>query len=652
MNFRQVHLDFHTSEHIENIGAEFSKDLFKKALTAGHINSVTVFSKCHHGWSYHPTKANVMHPNLKFDLLKAQIEAAHEIGVRTPVYLSAGFDEKDAVMHHDWLFKPMGDENFPDFSNAGYHLLCLNTEYLNKLLRQIEEVCQNYDADGIFLDIASVRPCVCDKCVNDMKNAGLDPENENDVLKFGETVYLNYAASVRNAIDKYKPGLPVFHNGGHIMRGRRDLVYVNTHLEIESLPTGGWGYDNFPISAAYAKNLPVEYLGMTGKFHTTWGEFGGFKHPNALRYETALCAANGAKCSIGDQLPPTGKPDMVTYELIGSAYAELEKKEPWLNNVSSVADVAILSYESTAQPGDVNVKSGGNTFDVGAARILLEGKYLFDVIDTQNDFSKYKVVILPDLIPYNKSLYQKLKAFTAQGGKILATGKSALNKDKNAFEFDFGVKYIGESEYNPNYMHPYGEYEFLKETDYVMYSQCEKVELLGGTEYAKVTEPYFNRTAQHFCSHRHAPCSGKYGGAGMVEGKDGIYISWQIFDDYAVNGSYICKRAVCYALDKLLGKNKTLCTSLPAQGIVTLMNQNNRKILHMLYVSPVKRGKNIEVVEDIIPLYNINVSLKLPQKPNRVYLAPQNVDVQFKYTDGAAVFVLDKLENHQMVVFE
>ena len=96
LRFRQVHLDFHTSEKIENIGAKFDKKRFQEMLKTGHINSITLFSKCHHGWSYHPAKANEMHPNLNFDLLGAQIEAAHEIGVKTPVYLSAGLDEKTA----------------------------------------------------------------------------------------------------------------------------------------------------------------------------------------------------------------------------------------------------------------------------------------------------------------------------------------------------------------------------------------------------------------------------------------------------------------------------------------------------------------------------------------------------------------------------
>ena len=72
MRFRQVHLDFHTSGRIPDIGGRFSKEQFQAALKVGHVDSITVFSKCHHGWAYHPSKANRMHPHLKFDLLGAQ----------------------------------------------------------------------------------------------------------------------------------------------------------------------------------------------------------------------------------------------------------------------------------------------------------------------------------------------------------------------------------------------------------------------------------------------------------------------------------------------------------------------------------------------------------------------------------------------------
>ncbi len=163
LNFRQVHLDFHTSEAIEGIGSQFQKEQFQEMLKLGHVNSITVFSKCHHGWAYHPSEANEMHPHLSFDLLGAQIEAAHEIGVKTPVYLSAGLDEKAFRKHPEWWYigeldgKPVS----PDLVHPGFHVLCFNTGYLEYLAKQVEEVVQKYDADGIFLYISSPRPCYC-----------------------------------------------------------------------------------------------------------------------------------------------------------------------------------------------------------------------------------------------------------------------------------------------------------------------------------------------------------------------------------------------------------------------------------------------------------------------------------------------------------
>ncbi|MBC7959067.1 MAG: family 10 glycosylhydrolase, partial [Vallitaleaceae bacterium] len=276
LKFRQVHLDFHTSEKIQNIGQAFDKDQFQSALKTGHIDSITVFSKCHHGWAYHPSTANEIHPHLNFDLLGAMIEAAHEINVNTPVYLSAGLDEKITRKHPEWLFRNKDESTTwaSSFDAPGFHLLCFNSPYLDVLLHQIEEVVQNYDADGIFLDIVSPKPCYCQNCVATLLSEGKDPYDEQNAISLGERVYANYTDKVRKTIDAYKPGLPVFHNAGHISKGRHDLVHMNTHLELESLPTGGWGYDHFPLSSRYVQTLNIDFLGMTGKFHTSWGEFG------------------------------------------------------------------------------------------------------------------------------------------------------------------------------------------------------------------------------------------------------------------------------------------------------------------------------------------------------------------------------------------
>lgn len=653
MNFRQVNLDFHTSEMIENIGGKFNKEQFQAALKKGCVNSVTLFAKCHHGWSYHPTKTNEMHPHLNFDLLGAQIEAAHEIGVKTPVYISAGLDEKTARRHREWLVRNKDESTMwaKDFTEAGYHKLCMSSPYLDYLIEQIEEVCKNYDADGIFLDIVGVQPCYCQSCIAERTAMGMDPYDEKAVLEHAELVYKRYAEKTRAAVDKYKKGLPLFHNGGHIRQGRRDLAHYNTHLEIESLPTGGWGYDHFPFSARYCQGLGIEYLGMTGKFHSSWGEFGGFKHPNALRYEVSLAAANGAKCSIGDQLAPNGEMDMVTYDLIGRAYSELKEKEPWLDNVTAVADIAVIAPEAYSRELSTGQMTQVDDSGSGVSRILLEGKYLFDVADFETELDKYKVVILPDVIRADEKFAMKLKQFCQNGGKILATGKSALYEDKNEFCLDLGAEWIKESPYRPGYFRPSVKIDGMGDTGYVMYGSGERVRCIG-TELGARENPYFNRSYKHFCSHQHTPNSGEYGGAGMTEGQDGIYIAWDIFNDYAVSGEIHLKQITVFALDRLLGERKTLITNLPAQGVATLMEQNSRQICHLLYASPVKRGNGVEIIEDILPVYDVSVSIRTDKNISRVYLAPQMEEIPFTYENGRVTAQIKKLECHQMAVFE
>jgi len=653
MRFRQVHLDFHTSEAIDGIGAQFRKEQFQEMLRAGHVDSITVFAKCHHGWAYHPSEANETHPGLSFDLLGAMIEAAHEIGVNTPVYISAGLDEKLARRRPDWLIRDRGDRTnwVPDFMTPGYHQFCFNTPYLDILIKQIEEVVTRYDADGLFLDIVGVRSCYCQHCVASVREAGGDPRDDKAMLKLWENTYARYTRRVREAVDAIKPGLPVFHNGGHIRRGRRDLAAMNTHLELESLPTGGWGYDHFPLSARYAQTLGMPYLGMTGKFHTSWGEFGGYKHPNALRYETALSIANGARCSIGDQLHPGGVMDPATYALIGAAYREVEAKEPWCVDADNVADVALLSLEAAygAAEGEHDRTIHA---DAGAVRMLLEGKILFDVVDTEAELGRYKVLILPDDVLLEGALLAKVQAYLAGGGQVLATGRSGLDAGGSRFAIDLGVKWVAENPYRPDYYRLERKLGALNEAAYIMYGRGQRVELDGGEELGRREDPYFNRDIFTFCSHQHTPSAMKSGGPGVVRSAGGIYIAWDVFGDYAVKGSLILKEMVLEAIGLLLGDRRTVRVSLPAQGVVTLQRQQgeNRYVQHLLYASPVRRGDGIEIIEDIVPLYDIRSEVRVSEEIKRVYAAPQMEELPFEQSGGVVSYTLPKLECHQMVV--
>jgi hypothetical protein len=494
------------------------------------------------------------------------------------------------------------------------------------------------------------------------KKNPLDPQMIRDI---GERVYAEYGRRIREARDELSPESTIFHNGGHIPRGRRDLIDFNSHIEIESLPTGGWGYDHFPVSARYASRLGKEFLGMTGKFHTTWGEFGGFKHPNALRYETALCLAHGAKISVGDQMHPAGFLDPVTYELIGSAYREVEEKEAWCEGVEPVADIAILSHEAVQTHLNEGQSPKNNPYDTGAARMFLEAQLLFDVIDTEEQFGRYKVVVLPDAVRLDDTLKQKLELFVEGGGRILATGESGLAVGADAFALNFGVRWVSKSRFRPDYLRPRFERAGLSpQSSYVMYGEGELVELLDGEALADREEPYFNREVFHFCSHQHTPSARKVASPAVVSGPAGVYIGWKVFRDYVEKGSYLTRELVLHALETLLPEPSLRC-SLPSKGIATLMNQGSeqRLVAHLLYASPILRGSDpnpggggaarlVQVIEDIVPLSEVELEVKTERAVKRVYLAPEGDELEMRRNGAYTAVTVPRLDCHQMVVFD
>ena len=650
LRYRQVHLDFHTSECVPTLGDKFDKAQFQTALKLGHVNSITLFSKCHHGWAYHPSEANETHPKLKFDLLGAQLEACKEIDVNAPVYISAGYDEKYARVHTDHLRKHAPDAGIDFLNKAYYKLLCYNTPYLDVLCAQIEEVMQKYNPCGIFLDISAPRVCYCQYCINSMREKGLDPHKPEDAHKFADEVYIEYCRRTEEAVRKYNSETTIFHNAGNITRGRRDHAYFNTHLELESLPTGGWGYDHFPLSAAYARTLDRDFLGMTGKFHNTWGEFGGYKHPNALRYETALSLAMGAKCSIGDQLHPTAEMNESTYRLIGSAYKEIEAKEKYAVDAVNVSDIAILSAEAFS-----GIPNRDCLDDIGASRMLLEGKYLYDIIDKETDFDSYKLLILPDSIRLDAETKSRIDNYISKGGKLLLSGKSGLWTNKDEFAVNVGATYEGESEFKPSYMVP--EYEAVNgKTSYVMYSARQNI-IAKENILAFAEDSYFNRAPEHFSSHQHTPNNTESKKPAVVVTESIAYIAWNIFSEYAEKGSYHLKELVLECVRRLLPK-PSVKVNLPDRGVVSLAKQDDKLITHLLFAHTTVRGRGIEVIEDIVPLYNTKISVKSDKIPIRVYKAEyiddglKLEDLNFEYEDGYVNTVIDKFALHAMIIME
>jgi hypothetical protein len=652
---RQIHLDFHTSEAIPGIGAHFSKAQWQQALQAGRVNSINIFAKGHHGWSYYPTEVGHVHPHLDFDLLGAQIAASHEIDVECPIYFTVGWSVNDAETHPEWCARHEDgsfiwggdpdadpDDPYPPFT---WKLLCPSGGYHDHIKAQVIEICERYDVDGFWFDIYQVQHgCWCDRCRASMAEHDVDPSDVQAVYDHFAGVYKAHFADLRETIAKYHPAATVFFNGTTALRGvnqSQALHAYNTHQDLEDLPTGWGGYDKFPFRAKYYLGQGYQICAMSGKFHTAWGEFGGFKHPDALTFEAASMIAFGSVCNFGDQLHPSGLMDMQTYENVGEAFAYVERIEAYGPGATPVANLGLWF-------------TGKTEADMGANKMLLELQRDYLIAHAGN-LDAFETVILPGAPCLTDADVAALQDYLDRGGSLLVLGAGAMDAARSRFLLDVGADFVGAARYDVDYtaVDP-GLGDHLMASPVLNYVPALRARPHADAEVlALIHEPYFSRTYAHYCSHQNTPHRLDPAEHPALVQKGNVIWSANPLDVMYDMRAARPHRDLFEAALNRLHLAPMIEVEMPSCGRVSLLHQpdERRYVAHLLYATPHLRG-GLELIEDLVPLHDVPVAVRLPEPVRRVTLIPDNTALPFTQEGDLTKVTVPTFRMHCAVVFE
>lgn len=660
--WRGIHMDFHTSELLKGVGTQFDAEEFADTLAKARVNSVCCFARCHHGMIYYDSKLSPerVHPGLvNRDMLPEQIKACHKRGIRIPIYTTVQWDLFTARQHPEWVImkadgSPMGTGPLePGF----YQRLCLNSPYVDWLKAHVEEIFETMPAvDGIFFDIVGAGDCVCGYCKATMKKAGRDPMNKDDLDAHGYDVVSKFMMDMTKHVRKFSKSASTYYNSGRIGPNHRKALAAYTHMEFDALPGSGKdAYSRMRSRARFERNLDRDCVWHTGKFHTSWGDLYSLKYQNAMEYECSQALSLNIKCLFGDHMPPSGRLDSEVYEMIGKVYSQVEAREPWCDGAEAVVDMAILSADGDAKRG--------------ISGLLVEAGHQFDVIDDSMDFGKYKLLVIGDSWTADEKTAKKLDAYVAAGGKVLATYESGMDQGKTKFlPKCIPVMFAGQgfihSDGKPargrvfksndyaDYLIPSGDIgKGMDEVYRVMYMKGLCVEAGSGAKVLmKVYEPVFNRSWDHFSGHRQAPPSGKPGYPAVVRKGGVIYFGHPMFGLYSQYAPGWVKQMLLNAIDLLLDA-RLLRHNGPSTLETTVNVQKNSKrwIVHLLHYIPTTRAHMLDIVEDVIPVHNINVSLRADIMPKGVKSVPSGVSIAFKVSGGRIEFTVPYVNGHEMV---
>lgn len=635
---RQLHLDFHNSPEIADIGKFWNPAQFVETVEGAAIDSVTLFAKCHHGLAYYPSTVCTQHPALHSrDLLGEQIEALHSRGIRCPVYLTVGIDEVSAHKQVDWRqldqnghsvrAKPLLGEEL--LAGGWYFMNWLHPDYMDLIVAQVEELDSMYSIDGYFFDIVVFDPSAGWSPFASMfcEKRGLDLRRQGDFERFLPQAQRSFTQRMSRIIRGMNPNATIFYNAAANLttaqsEGIRARADAQSHYEIESLPTGHWGYHHFPRVARFVAGLGIPWTGQTGRFQKSWGDFGGLKPQPALEYECFRTQALGGAIGVGDQLLPDGRFDPGAIKRISAVMHQVKEAEPFYLDANPFFDIAILAAGSPDGKREQTLRA-----ESGALLLCQKARRNPIFIDDAADFEQWPAIILPDSVIVDETLAQKLQSFMESGGKLILSHRSGFDKN-GLWQLDFlPFKPTRPCGFHPTYWRiPESFGKDNQAQDRVIYSEGLTVEWeKPAVPLIHRVLPRFQRTDATFSSHFQAPPRTEEDPQpALLRGNGFLYFSDPIFRDFRQSHQEHLAIVWKKALREFVGA-PLIDPSLPDSIEVIPMRKGPDLLLTLLRFLPVRKALEIDVIDERLPFDGENLKLSFP--PLQLFQFPQEREI-------------------------
>jgi len=612
---RHVHLDFHTSPFIPDVCCEFDGKMFADTFRKAHVESVAIFAKCHHGMCYYPTTTGTAHPALRGrDLLGEQIEALHRAGIRCPIYTTVVWEEDVAQKHPEWrqLDKTGRFAGWTTSANQkdtqpGIWKFnnFLDPDYQDYMEAHVRELFARYGEaiDGMFFDILFFAPGACwtPASVAFREKHGLVGDDAGTFQRFEGLAQAAFTEKFSRIVRGLSKRASIFYNAGNDLSmdatiGPRARAPHMSHFEIESLPSGFWGYYHFPRLARCISRWGKPWLAQTGRFQKMWGDFGGIKPQAALEFECFRTQALGGCNLVGDQLPPRGTPDATAYELIGAVYAQCAAADAFYAGSQALPQVGVFTAHWPGFDGAASGKS-----EEAAVGLCEEFHYDAAVLDAvPGELDTFDVLILPDTTVITPEVRAMLASYYAGGGKLVLSHRAGFGPD-GKFVLDFlPLTFHGDGEKFPTYWRATDEMRgVLGTSDRVFYQAG--VNVTGGHGTRVLSErvlPYFNRTDIRFCSHfQTPPVAGADVFPAIIAGGRFVYFADPIFREYRQSGNPAVRLAWRQAMESLTGP-APFGAGLPSTMLTVPRRRGRDLILTLLHYVPVRKSLDIDIIDE------------------------------------------------------
>lgn len=480
--FHRNVIDMHITDCDDRFLSRFDARKYVEMLKLSESESAVVYAHSVVGLCNYPTRVGEMHKGLRGrDILREMIEECHRNGIKVVVY--------NSVIYDSWAYNHCSDWRVMDVYGNGMTeqggrrgLCCPNSGYRDYVLQRTEEICRNYDFEGIRFDMTfwPREVCYCKHCqARYDREIGGEMPKIVDWLDAGwvrfqrarERWLTEFAGLATSCARGLKANISVEHQASTFIHRWQYGVTLEFSKQNDFLQGdfyGGYTEGSFACKLYYnlSENLPY---GFETCSNVDLADHITLKSKELLEAKVCMALANGGAFVFIHGIDPLGTLNPRVYETMGSIFKKTRLYEAYLGGQLR-EDVAIyVSMESKfdyADNGKFVADASLNTPHVDAAlkaaKALIEHHVPYGVITKRNlkQLAQYRVIVLPNVLMMDEEEVEEIRKYVFNGGALYASKYTSLvtkdgEKQDNFLLSDvLGVAFAGETGENFTYIGP------------------------------------------------------------------------------------------------------------------------------------------------------------------------------------------------------
>jgi len=407
---------------LEDGRADFDAVRWLDQIQSAHYQTLIFYTKFHDGHCNFRSRHTDYCTDR--DLFGECVAEARKRGMRVVAYYSSLIDQSAGSKHPDWQVRRRDGRVADSWAAQRWHdsYCCLNNPgYRGFLLGQLGELCENYQPDGLWMDVfepLTTENCFCLSCQKKYQaQAGGGSIYDTHDAGWFQSCHAQLLSEINTLIKGIKPDCVLGQNTGV------------RHPDYDPI-------DDFYTREAFTApsiSLYCRSMRPLGKPFETTSRLYSRVHSWAMRsservlLESLATVVHGGACCM--ELSPTHTGKIMDEPLcrVTEAGGYIRAIEPYLLDTRPVYDAGVFQQETyCGGPWGTTTPPGGWT------SVLMERDVPFACLYAQADLSPYRLIILDDSVVPDEAFAVRLADYVAMGGCLIVECGAAVGNPGQA----------------------------------------------------------------------------------------------------------------------------------------------------------------------------------------------------------------------------